>query len=115
MEIYGPTQIDLKIKLRANYEEVTSGISGRAVGLFPGSVLGGLLVDKFGGFCHLFIALSLIIAGGVTVPVPLLPSVDYLWPLCFVGGLVESVINVGKLEWTTLEPMPLDVGNIAQS
>ncbi|KAL4239898.1 hypothetical protein ACF0H5_000697 [Mactra antiquata] len=82
------------IKLNTDYEAVAVAVSGRSVGLFPGCVIGGVLVDKFGKYCHLMLALSLEIAAIVTVAVPWSPNVEVLWFLCFVGGLVESVINI---------------------
>jgi len=94
LEIFGPTLIDLKIKLNTDYEEVAGAVSGRAVGLFPGCVIGGVLVDKLGSYCHVMIALCLEVAAIVTVAIPWCPNVDLVWCLCFFGGLVESIINV---------------------
>lgn len=76
--------------------------SGRSVGLFPGCVIGGSLVDKFGKYFHLMLAICLDIAAVVTVFAPWSPNVDWLWILCFVGGFVESVINIGKCSVTTV-------------
>lgn len=89
--------IDLKLKLNTDYEKVAVAVSGRSVGLFPGCVLGGFLVDKFGKYCHLMLAVCLDIAAVVTVAIPWSPNVEVLWFLCFIGGLVESIINIGSL------------------
>ncbi|XP_052778293.1 sodium-dependent glucose transporter 1A-like [Mya arenaria] len=94
MEIFGPTQKDLVLKLNTDYEKLAFATSGRSVGLFPGCVLGGLLVDRFGQWCHLMLAVSLHIAAAVTFAVPYSPDVDVLWALCFIGGIMESVINI---------------------
>lgn len=96
LEIFGPTLIDLKIKLNTDYEKVAVAVSGRSFGLFPGCVIGGFLVDKFGKYCHLMLGVCLDVAAIVTVFVPWSPNVELLWFLCFVGGFVESVINIGK-------------------
>ncbi|XP_060573642.1 sodium-dependent glucose transporter 1A-like [Ruditapes philippinarum] len=94
LEIFGPTLIDLKIKLNTDYEKVAVAVSGRSVGMFPGCVFGGFLVDKFGKYCHLMLAVCLEIAAVVTVIIPWSPNVELLWFLCFVGGFVESVVNI---------------------
>ncbi|XP_053391772.1 sodium-dependent glucose transporter 1A-like [Mercenaria mercenaria] len=94
LEIFGPTLIDLKIKLNTDYEKVAVAVSGRSVGLFPGCVFGGLLVDKFGKYCHLMLAVSLDVAAVVTVFIPWSLNVELLWFLCFMGGFIESVINI---------------------
>ena len=96
--MFGPTFIDLTIKLNTDYEKVAVAISGRAVGLFPGCVLGAVLIDKLGSYCHVVIALCLDVAGIVTVAVPWCPNIDIVWFLCFIGGIVESIVNVGKFE-----------------
>ena len=72
-------------------------MSARGIGLFAGCVVGGVLVDRFGQFCHLFLALSLNMAAAVTVAVPWSPDVHILTLCCAVGGVAETVINVGKL------------------
>ncbi|XP_053391794.1 sodium-dependent glucose transporter 1-like [Mercenaria mercenaria] len=95
VEIYGPTLIDLKIKLDTDYEQVAVAVSGRSVGWFPGSIVAGFLVDKFSGYSHLLIAIGLDIAAAVTVAIPWSPNVTCMWVLCFVGGFVESFLNIG--------------------
>ena len=97
LEIFGPTLIDLKIKLNTDNENVAFAVSGRAYGLFPGCVLGSVLIDKLGSYSHLMIALCLEVASVVTVAIPWCHNVNIVWFLCFVGGLVESIINIGKM------------------
>ena len=92
----GPTQKDLIITTNSDYEKVAFATSGRALGLFPGCIFGGILVDKFGHYCHLILALCLDIAAMVTATVPWMSSVNAVFALWFVGGAVESCINVGK-------------------
>ena len=58
--------------------------------------MGGVLVDKFGSLCHLFIALCLDIAAVATVAVPWSPGIEILTVCCAFGGAVETVINIGK-------------------
>lgn len=95
-EIYGPTQLDLKHKLQTDYKSIAFAISGRSVGQFPGSILGGFLADRFTGYCHLMVAVVLDVAAGVTLAVPWSPNVTYMWIYCFLLGIVDSMINIGQ-------------------
>ncbi|WAQ96906.1 MFS4B-like protein [Mya arenaria] len=111
-EIYGPTQKDLVLKLNADYEQIAVAISGRTVGWFPGCVLGGLLVDRFGRWCHVTLAVSLEVAAAATVAVPYISSVNLLWAICFIGGIMESVINIAGQKlllklWLEKSAMPM--------
>lgn len=64
--------------------------------MFPGCLVGGLLVDKLEKYSHLMLAVCLDIAAIVTVVIPWSPDVELMWCLCFVGGFVESIINIGR-------------------
>ena len=95
MEITGPTLIDLKIRTNSNYEDVATAVSGRSAGYFIGSALGGVLVDKFGLFCDLMIAVCLDGGAIATIGVPWVPSTELIWFLCCMQGTFEGVINIG--------------------
>ncbi|WAQ96905.1 MFS4B-like protein [Mya arenaria] len=96
VEIYGPTLIDLKDRLHTDYEKVAVAISGRSVGWFPGAVVGGVLVDRFPGYCHLMLAVVLDVAAGVTAAIPMSPSVTCLWVFCFIGAGTRILFNMWK-------------------
>jgi len=96
-EIYGPTQLDLKHMLNTDFKSISFAISGRSVGQFPGSIVGGFLADRYGGYCHLMVAVVLDVAAGVTVAVPWSPNVSWMWVYCFILGVVDSTINIGML------------------
>lgn len=96
LEIFGPTLIDLKQRFNTDYEGITVAISARSVGMFPGSICGGIIVDKFVKFSHVLLAVCLNIAAIATAAIPWLPNVMMLWVICFVGGFLESVITIGK-------------------
>ena len=96
LEIYGPTLIDLKLKIGADYEQIATAISGRGVGVFVGCVVWGILVDKFLHWSHVFIAIALGIAAIVTVVAPWSPNVELLYLWCAVGGFAEVAIGIGK-------------------
>ncbi|OWF47686.1 sodium-dependent glucose transporter 1-like [Mizuhopecten yessoensis] len=70
MEINGPTLKDLVLRTGSSYEDITSAVSGRSVGKFVGVVIGGLLTDRFGRYCDLFLALSLTVAATAVAIVP---------------------------------------------
>lgn len=88
--------IDLKTRLKTDYEHVAVAVSGRSVGWFPGCIVAGFLADKFSGYCHLMIAIGLDVAAAVTVAIPWSPNVTCTWILCFIGGFVESNLNIGR-------------------
>ena len=96
LEIFGPTLKDLKIKTNSSYEDLAGAVSARSIGLFAGCVVGGVLVDRFGPFCHLFLALALDMAAAVTVAAPWSPGINVLTFCCAIGGVSETIINVGK-------------------
>ena len=96
MEITGPTLIDLKIQTNSNYEDVATAVSGRSVGYFIGSALGGVLVDKLGLFCDVMIAICLDGGAIATLGVPWVPNTELIWFLTCMQGTFEGVINIGK-------------------
>ena len=59
MEIYGPTLIDLKARTNSSNEAVATAVAWKNIDYFTGAILSGILIDKFGLFCDLMVALSL--------------------------------------------------------
>lgn len=96
LEIFGPTLKDLILRLDSNYEQLAFAISGRTFGWILGSILGGFLVDKLGHYRHLIITLALFAAAIATAAVPWLPNITSMWIFCFVGGVCEQTVNIGK-------------------
>ena len=94
-EVTGPTLIDLKLRTNADYEQVAVAVSGRSVGYFIGSAIGGVLVDKFDRYCDLMIALCLNGGAIATVIAPWSTVVGVLWFLIVLQGTFEGVINIG--------------------
>ena len=45
-EIVGPTLLDLKDRVGANYEEISRTLVARSVGYFFSAVIGGTLADR---------------------------------------------------------------------
>lgn len=98
MEMIGPTLVDMRIRLNSNTEDIAFAVSGRSYGLFPGSIIGGFLADKFTSYWHLIVAIALDIIAAGTASIPWSPNVWTMWSLCFVTGSLESVVNIGKLK-----------------
>ena len=71
------------------------------MGLFIGCIFSGVLVDKLGRFCDLFIAVCLDVAAIVTVIIPWASGIAVLWVCCTIGGVMETLINVCK--WFFIE------------
>lgn len=114
LEITGPTLIDLKIRTGADYEEVAVAVSGRSVGYFIGSAIGGVLVDRFIGYCDLMIGVCLTGGAIATVFVPWSPIVELLWFIIVLQGTFEGVINIAGqklilLLWKKKAASPLHI------
>ena len=96
MEIYGPTLIDLKTRLKSNYDDTASALASKAIGTLAGTLLGGVLIDKFGGFCDVMVAISLDVIAAATIAVPWAPNTDVIWGLCCIQGVGIGVLAAGK-------------------
>ncbi|KAL4220265.1 hypothetical protein ACF0H5_020672 [Mactra antiquata] len=94
LEVTGPTLIDLKIRTGADYEEVAVAVSGRSVGYFIGSAIGGPLVDRFVSYSDLMVGLCLTGGAIATVFVPLTRIVELLWFIIVAQGTFEGIINI---------------------
>jgi len=95
--------IDLRLLYKTNYESVTKALAGRGVGGFFGSVIGGLLVDKFSDKLELCCAVGTTIAGGSVAAVTYLRSIDHVWLLYVLIGACSSIVNMGnyrKQSWS---------------
>lgn len=71
-------------------------VSGRSVGYFIGSAIGGVLVDKLERYCYLMIGLCLNGGAIATVIAPWSTAVGVLWFLIVLQGTFEGVINIGR-------------------
>ncbi|XP_021362962.1 sodium-dependent glucose transporter 1A-like [Mizuhopecten yessoensis] len=94
MEINGPTLKDLVLRTGSSYEDITSALSGRSVGKFVGVVIGGLLTDRFGRYCDLFLALSLTVAATAVAIVPWINQTEVLWVFYFLLGITIGTIDI---------------------
>ncbi|XP_033763195.1 sodium-dependent glucose transporter 1B-like [Pecten maximus] len=94
MEINGPTLKDLILRTGSSYEDVTGAVSGRSVGKFVGVVIGGLITDRFGRYCDLFIAVSLTLAAVSVAVVPWINNTDALWVFYLLLGITIGVIDI---------------------
>jgi MFS family permease len=97
LEITGPTLIDLKIRIKTDYESISTAVSGRSAGFFIGSAIGGVLVDKFGLYCDLMVAVCLDLMAVSAAAIPWVPSTELIFFVSLCGGTFEGVINIGML------------------
>ena len=93
--------IDLKARTNSSYESLAAAVSGTSVGYFFGALIGGLLVDKFGLFCDLMIAVALDGGAAATVVIPWAQRTEVIWVLCSVQGLCSGVLNTGTVRLLT--------------
>ena len=70
LEITGPTLQDMKFRLNTDYESVAWSLSGRSVGMFLGSVIGGVLLDKLGKYIDLMSCLWFVLVSALTFAIP---------------------------------------------
>ncbi|XP_053391751.1 sodium-dependent glucose transporter 1-like [Mercenaria mercenaria] len=94
LEITGPTLIDLKIRIKTDYESISSAISGRSAGFFIGSALGGVLVDRLGLYCDLMVAICLDLMAVSAASVPWVPMTELIFFVSLCAGTFEGVINI---------------------
>lgn len=95
LEIAGTTLKDFVYRLNSDYDSISSAYTGRSVGKFIGSILGGLLVDKFGRYTDFQIAVNLCIAAVTTAGLPWVQDLNLLWFMYFVLGTNLGIINIG--------------------
>ena len=96
MEIYGPTLIDLRARTNSTYEALATAVASKNIGYFTGAILGGILVDKYGLFCDLMLALSLDATAFATIGIPWVSRTELIWVLCFIKGVGGGVLNTCK-------------------
>ena len=94
-EAPGPTLIDLKSRTKSSYEELSTALTGTAVGYLIGDIIGGVLVDRFGLYCELMVALSLDLTAVATAAIPWVPKTEFIWILCCFQGIGSGVLNTG--------------------
>ncbi|XP_061189695.1 sodium-dependent glucose transporter 1A-like [Saccostrea echinata] len=94
IEIAGPTLKDLKLRVDLDYEEVSRAVSGRSVGYFIGSAMGGLLVDRLDPYCDLMLAACLDMMGTTTIVLPFSQSIGLMWFLFVMQGTFEGILNI---------------------
>ena len=92
-EAPGPTLIDLKSRTKSSYEELT----GTSVGYLIGDIIGGVLVNRFGLYCELMVALSLDLTAVATAAIPWVPKTEFIWILCCFQGTGSGVLNTGTV------------------
>ena len=88
--------IDIKLIFKgATYEDVSRSVSGRGAGGFVGSLIGGVLVDKYSNNLDLFIGMSAVISSATIMFLPFSFSVHTLWFHYFVLGMCSGITGIG--------------------
>ena len=95
-EVPGPTLIDLKARLQTSYEAVTTAVAGRNIGGLIGAVLGGILIDKFGAYCDLMVAMGMDLEAVAVACFPWAPNTDILWVLALFQGFGAGLLDIGR-------------------
>ena len=95
LAIPGPTLLDLQMITNTTTEEITRIFTGRSVGYLAGSILSGVLFDKFNQDCLLSFALILTAVG--TACAPWSHNYVTMMGLFASQGLSMGFLDTGKL------------------
>ncbi|XP_071146032.1 sodium-dependent glucose transporter 1B-like [Mytilus edulis] len=93
-ELTGTTLKDLIILTNSNYEVMARAMVGSSVGYIILAVLGGPLVDRFGRYCDLMVALCLSVSALATLLTPYTPLFGVLWALFCIRGMCAGLQNI---------------------
>ncbi|CAC5389261.1 unnamed protein product [Mytilus coruscus] len=93
-ELTGTTLKDLIILTNSNYEVMARAMVGSSVGYIIFAVIGGPLVDRFGRFCDLMVALCLSVSALATLLTPYTPLFGILWALFCIRGMCAGLQNI---------------------
>ena len=88
--------MDLTRVVGCNYEELTRALATKSVGIIVGSVLAGILADRFQRHIDLLLALQLLLLASSTAALPWAPN---LWVIAtaFLGqGLSHGAISASE-------------------
>ncbi|CAH8458882.1 unnamed protein product [Heterobilharzia americana] len=92
-EVLGPTLPTLMHNTHSDYEHIGMALSTRAIGLLFGSLLGGILSDRFKNLRAVFIMLSLLIGAITTIIVPWCPDIVSLTAVLFIAGISHGFLT----------------------
>ncbi|CAH8492041.1 unnamed protein product [Schistosoma bovis] len=92
-EILGPTLPTLMYNTKSNYEQIGMALSTRGIGLLFGSLIGGLLSDRYKSLRSLFIMLSLIIGAITTLIIPWCINIILLTIILFIAGFSHGFLT----------------------
>ncbi|CAH8429847.1 unnamed protein product [Schistosoma rodhaini] len=92
-EVLGPTLPTLMYNTKSNYEQIGIALSTRAIGLLFGSLIGGILSDRYKSLRSIFIILSLIVGAITTLIVPWCLNVIILTIILFIAGFSHGFLT----------------------
>ncbi|VDO83617.1 unnamed protein product [Schistosoma mattheei] len=95
-EILGPTLPTLMYNTKSNYEQIGMALSTRGIGLLFGSLIGGLLSDRYKSLRSLFIMLSLIVGAITTLIIPWCINIIILTIILFIAGFSHGFLTTSK-------------------
>ncbi|CAH8493279.1 unnamed protein product [Schistosoma rodhaini] len=78
---------------KSNYEQIGIALSTRAIGLLFGSLIGGILSDRYKSLRSIFIILSLIVGAITTLIVPWCLNVIILTIILFIAGFSHGFLT----------------------
>ena len=95
VEIVGPTVPDLKQTLGFTYEQISRGLACKSAGFFIGSLLGGLLHERFYRHTDLIMAVGLLLGSVGTFFIPWFDMLACFGFMFMLTGISEGFLNTG--------------------
>ncbi|CAH8469903.1 unnamed protein product [Schistosoma turkestanicum] len=92
-EVLGPTLPTLMFNTNCDYEQIGMALSTRAIGLLFGSLIGGILSDRFKTWRAAFIMLSLTVGAITTLIIPWCRNIIILTMILFIAGLSHGFLT----------------------
>ena len=97
MTIYGPTLPDLRIRYDdSSVADISVSLGTRNIGLLLGSLVGGIVNDRFLDRTNLVMSLGLALSGSCVLLAPWGAHLWVLGILCFAQGVGQGLCYASK-------------------
>ena len=94
--ILSPTLIDLSELQKCSISSLSKALMNKSFGVLAGSLLGGIVADKWRPRADIYIAMATLVGGLSIAAVPWCPTLVILGLVMFMQGLTQGSLNVGE-------------------
>jgi fucose permease len=91
--IIGPSLLELGEQTGSDLSALVYIFSGRSIGFFLGTIIGGDLVDRFQLYGTTILTMALTSAMLLTALIPLIPLVGFLVFICLIQGIALGIVD----------------------